>query len=72
MSVSADGRVKAYFPFKNMIVCDHHHTYLTLEDLIDKPMENGKPTWEAIQELFVQRGKNIPQREFCQLLWQRA
>ena len=72
ISLSPDGIQRAYMAFKHWLMCDHHKDTIWLEDLADKPIGDGRMAWEAIQAAFARGGKDVPEREYTQLLWRPA
>lgn len=72
ISLSPDGLQRAYLPMRHWLMCDHHKEFITIDDLVDKPLFDGTPAWERIQLSFTKAGKDAPQREFTNLIWQLA
>jgi hypothetical protein len=72
LSLSPDGRQRAYMPFPHWLMCDYHRDNIGLDDLVNGPMFSGEGAWERIQSAFTRSGKMAPQKEFAQLLWRPA
>jgi hypothetical protein len=63
---------RAYLRMDHLLMCDHHKEYITIDDLVDKPLFDGTPAWERIQLSFTKAGKFAPLREFTNLIWDPA
>lgn len=72
ISISPDGIQRAYMPFPHWLMCDHHKEAIGIEDLVDKPISDGRGAWESIQAAFARVGKDTPEREYTQLIWRPA
>ncbi len=72
ISISPDGIQRAYMPFPHWLMCDYHKEVIGVEDLVDKPISDGRGAWESIQAAFAWAGKDIPEREYTQLIWRPA
>ena len=72
ISLSPDGIQRAYLPLMSKLMCDHCKTIIGIEDLVDGPISDGRSAWESIQAAFRRGGKDVPEREYAQLLWRLA
>ena len=70
IKLSPDGRQYAFMRLRLLLVCDHHQATIGLEDLIYKPIQDGRQGWEVIQGAFRHAGKDIPEKEFTRLEWE--
>lgn len=72
ISISPDGIQYGHMRFAHWLMCEYHRNNIGLEDLIDKPIGDGRSGWEAIQAAFVRAGKDAPEREYTVLKWELA
>ena len=70
ISVSPDKLQWGHLPLRLLLVCDHHKDIIGLDDLLYKPIGDGRSAWEVVVSAFTRAGKDAPLKEFTQLRWQ--